>query len=181
MRPWNARSSVVPFRSPSSTTRLFGSAVIALASASAPKSRDTVQKPSLGVTRTDPRCATYTASGPRAVATVVRSARTSSAASAFDSAGLVLASCPTSPRTTFTGRVSDSAILTPHQVSTLTEPFQRGTERLHTAHAGVGLGLAIVKTITGAHDGTLTLTPRPAGGLRVTVELPANQPHPPCR
>ncbi|MGW0831172.1 sensor histidine kinase [Streptomyces prunicolor] len=64
--------------------------------------------------------------------------------------------------------------LTPHQVSTLTEPFQRGTERVHTGHAGVGLGLAIVKTITGAHDGTLTLTPRPAGGLRVTVELPAN-------
>lgn len=71
--------------------------------------------------------------------------------------------------------------LTPHQVSTLTEPFQRGTERVHSDHAGVGLGLAIVKTITGAHDGTLTLTPRPAGGLRVTVELPANQPHPPRR
>ncbi len=54
-------------------------------------------------------------------------------------------------------------ILTRHQVSTLTEPFQRGTERLHTDHAGVGLGLAIVKTITGAHGGTLTLTPRPEG------------------
>ncbi|MFD4558847.1 sensor histidine kinase [Streptomyces sp. NPDC058469] len=65
-------------------------------------------------------------------------------------------------------------LLTPHQVSTLTEPFQRGTERLHTDHSGVGLGLAIVKTITGAHDGTLALTPRTAGGLRITVELPAN-------
>ena len=63
--------------------------------------------------------------------------------------------------------------LTPQLVSTLTEPFQRGTERIHTDHAGVGLGLAIVKTITHAHDGTLTLTPRPAGGIRVTVELPA--------
>jgi two-component system, OmpR family, sensor histidine kinase VanS len=62
--------------------------------------------------------------------------------------------------------------LTPQQVSTLTEPFQRGTERIHTDHAGVGLGLAIVKTITHAHDGTLTLAPRAAGGLRVTVELP---------
>ncbi|WP_043258366.1 sensor histidine kinase [Streptomyces prunicolor] len=73
--------------------------------------------------------------------------------------------------------------LTAHQVSTLTEPFQRGTERVRTDHEGVGLGLAIVKTITGAHDGTLTLTPRPAGGLRVTVELPAdtNWPHPPRR
>ncbi|MGP3970463.1 sensor histidine kinase [Streptomyces sp. 6N223] len=62
-------------------------------------------------------------------------------------------------------------------VSTLTEPFQRGTERIHTDHAGVGLGLAIVKTITQAHDGTLTLTPRSAGGLRITVELPATAPH----
>ncbi|MGW2765356.1 sensor histidine kinase [Streptomyces sp. NPDC001275] len=67
--------------------------------------------------------------------------------------------------------------LTPALVSTLTEPFQRGTERIRTDHAGVGLGLAIVKTITHAHDGTLTLTPRSAGGIRVTVELPATDPH----
>ena len=63
--------------------------------------------------------------------------------------------------------------LTPQLVSTLTEPFQRGTERIRSDHAGVGLGLAIVKSITQAHDGTLTLTPRAAGGLRVTVRLPA--------
>jgi two-component system sensor histidine kinase VanS len=63
--------------------------------------------------------------------------------------------------------------LTPQLVSTLSEPFQRGTERIRTDHAGVGLGLAIVKSITQAHDGTLTLTPRAAGGLRVTVQLPA--------
>jgi two-component system sensor histidine kinase VanS len=63
--------------------------------------------------------------------------------------------------------------LTRQTVSTLVEPFQRGTERIHTDHTGVGLGLAIVKSITQAHDGTLTLTPRPAGGLSVTVQLPA--------
>ena len=57
-------------------------------------------------------------------------------------------------------------------LSTFVEPFQRGTERVRTDHAGVGLGLAIVKSITQAHDGTLTLTPRPSGGLRVTVQLP---------
>ncbi|WP_030664887.1 HAMP domain-containing sensor histidine kinase [Streptomyces rimosus] len=69
--------------------------------------------------------------------------------------------------------------LTSQLASTLTEPFQRGTERLHTGQAGVGLGLAIVKSITEAHDGTLTLTPRPAGGLRVTVQLPAASAHTP--
>src|SRR5204863_8922499 len=54
--------------------------------------------------------------------------------------------------------------LSPQLVSMLAEPFQRGTRRIRTDHAGVGLGLAIVKSITQAHDGTLTLTPRPAGG-----------------
>ncbi|MGZ0145928.1 sensor histidine kinase [Kribbella sp. WER1] len=63
--------------------------------------------------------------------------------------------------------------LAPHLIATLVEPFQRGSERIRTdQHSGVGLGLAIVKSITRAHDGTLTVTPRPEGGLRVTVELP---------
>jgi len=56
--------------------------------------------------------------------------------------------------------------LTPQLVSTLAEPFRRGTERIRTDHEGVGLGLAIVNSISQAHDGTLTLTPRPAGGRR---------------
>jgi two-component system sensor histidine kinase VanS len=63
--------------------------------------------------------------------------------------------------------------LAPQLVSTLAEPFLRGTERVRADHAGVGLGLAIVKSITEAHDGALTLVPRDAGGLRVTVRLPA--------
>jgi two-component system, OmpR family, sensor histidine kinase VanS len=67
--------------------------------------------------------------------------------------------------------------ITPGLVSTLSEPFQRGTDRIRTDHAGVGLGLAIVKSITQAHDGTFTLTPRAAGGLCVTVQLPAVTPH----
>jgi two-component system sensor histidine kinase VanS len=66
--------------------------------------------------------------------------------------------------------------LTSQLVSTLVEPFRRGTERIRADHAGVGLGLAIVKSITHAHDGTLTLTPRAAGGLCVTVQLPAAPP-----
>ncbi|HEY7050770.1 MAG TPA: HAMP domain-containing sensor histidine kinase [Mycobacterium sp.] len=67
--------------------------------------------------------------------------------------------------------------LAPQVVPTLVEPFQRGTERIRTDHAGVGLGLAIVKSIAQAHDGTLTLTPRATGGLCVTLQLPAAPPH----
>jgi two-component system sensor histidine kinase VanS len=67
--------------------------------------------------------------------------------------------------------------LTPQLVATLVEPFQRGSKRIRTDHAGVGLGLALVESITRAHDGTLALTPRAAGGLRVTMQLPAAPPH----
>jgi two-component system sensor histidine kinase VanS len=68
------------------------------------------------------------------------------------------------------------ARLAPQSVSTLAERFQRGTERRRTDHAGVGLGLAIVDSIAKAHGGTLTLIPRAAGGLCVTVQLPAAPP-----
>jgi two-component system sensor histidine kinase VanS len=68
--------------------------------------------------------------------------------------------------------------LAPELVSTLAEPFLRGDERVRADHAGAGagLGLAIVESIAQAHDGALTLTPRAAGGLCVTVRLPAAPP-----
>ncbi|MFG3296052.1 sensor histidine kinase [Streptomyces sp. NPDC048179] len=63
--------------------------------------------------------------------------------------------------------------LPPDLLPTLTEPFRRGTDRVRgDEHAGVGLGLAIVHSVVRAHDGTLDLVPRPAGGLLVTVRLP---------
>ena len=65
--------------------------------------------------------------------------------------------------------------VTPQLVSTLVEPFQRGTERIHTDHEGVGLGLAIVKSITQAHDGTLTLTPEPSEGFVSPCNYPAHK------
>jgi two-component system, OmpR family, sensor histidine kinase VanS len=68
--------------------------------------------------------------------------------------------------------------LAPELAATLAEPFQRASKRIRTDHAGVGLGLAIVKSIVQAHDGSLALTPRPDGGLRVTVQLPPAPPHP---
>jgi two-component system sensor histidine kinase VanS len=80
-----------------------------------------------------------------------------------------------------TGAHGDRAVLTVENtgeqlsapvVATLAEPFQRGTNRIRTEHAGVGLGLAIVRSIAQAHGGVLGLDPRPGGGLRVTVELP---------
>ena len=66
--------------------------------------------------------------------------------------------------------------LTAQLVATMVEPFQRGRNRIRADHAGAGLGLAIVDSITQAHDGTLTLTPRAGGGLCVTVRLPAARP-----
>jgi two-component system sensor histidine kinase VanS len=62
--------------------------------------------------------------------------------------------------------------ISPHLVSVLVEPFQRGAGRTRSDHAGVGLGLAIVRSIVQAHDGLLTLTPLDTGGLGVTVRLP---------
>ncbi|MEU9323832.1 HAMP domain-containing sensor histidine kinase [Streptomyces canus] len=90
--------------------------------------------------------------------------------------GTVRVTTGTRPRTVILTVENTGEHLTPDLIPTLTEAFQRGTERIQTDHAGVGLGLAIVKTITHAHDGTLTLTPRPEGGLRVSVELPATNP-----
>jgi two-component system sensor histidine kinase VanS len=91
--------------------------------------------------------------------------------------GTVRVTTSVHPKTVVLTVENTGETLTPQLVSTLVEPFQRGTERIRTHHAGVGLGLAIVKSITDAHDGTLTLTPRTAGGLRVTVQLPAAPPN----
>ncbi|GID29568.1 sensor histidine kinase [Paractinoplanes brasiliensis] len=72
-------------------------------------------------------------------------------------------------------RVSNTGPRLPQeQIPGLTEPFRRGAERVRTdEHAGAGLGLAIVHSIVRAHEGTLDLTARPAGGLTVTVRLPS--------
>jgi len=88
-------------------------------------------------------------------------------------AGIVLVNTTARPDSVVLSVDNTGEKLTPRTVSTLTEPFQRGTERVRSDHAGVGLGLAIVKSITQAHDGTLVLAPRAAGGLSVSVQLPA--------
>jgi signal transduction histidine kinase len=57
-------------------------------------------------------------------------------------------------------------------VGRLTQPFERlATER--TGHgAGSGLGLSIVQAVVNAHRGSLTIRPRPEGGLAVEVNFP---------
>jgi two-component system sensor histidine kinase VanS len=65
--------------------------------------------------------------------------------------------------------------LSPELVSTMVEPFQRGRQRIRTNQAGVGLGLAIVRSITQAHDGTITLTPRTAGGSASQCNCPPHR------
>jgi two-component system, OmpR family, sensor histidine kinase VanS len=92
-------------------------------------------------------------------------------------AGTVWVTTSAHPETVMLAVENTGKKLPPQLAATLVEPFQRGTERIRTDHPGVGLGLAIVKSITQAHGGTLTLTPRAAGGLRVTVQLPAAPPH----
>ncbi|MEV6907489.1 HAMP domain-containing sensor histidine kinase [Amycolatopsis sp. NPDC051071] len=87
--------------------------------------------------------------------------------------GTVRVTTSAHPKTAVLVVENDGEKLSPDVVSRLVEPFQRGTGRIRTHHAGVGLGLAIVQSVTQAHGGTLTLTPLDAGGLRASVRLPA--------
>jgi signal transduction histidine kinase len=68
---------------------------------------------------------------------------------------------------TNTGLVVDASA-----VDRLTRPFERlATER--TGHGdGAGLGLSIVQAIVNAHAGSLTLRPRPGGGLTAEATFP---------
>jgi two-component system sensor histidine kinase VanS len=88
-------------------------------------------------------------------------------------AGAVWVTTSAQPQTVTLTVENTGELLTPRLIATLVEPFQRGAKRVRADHAGVGLGLAIVKSIAQAHDGTLTLAPRAAGGLKVSVQLPA--------
>jgi signal transduction histidine kinase len=52
------------------------------------------------------------------------------------------------------------------------QPFYRAEESRSRETGGIGLGLAIALTVVQAHGGRLTLTNRPAGGLRACIILP---------
>lgn len=65
------------------------------------------------------------------------------------------------------------AILDHAQLDRLGQPFQRLAADRTESDRGVGLGLSIVDAIARSHGGTMVLSARDGGGLRVTVELPA--------
>jgi signal transduction histidine kinase len=69
-------------------------------------------------------------------------------------------------------------VLDQDQVRELSQPFRRiGADRIGSDR-GSGLGLSIVAAIAEAHGGVLDLHARPAGGLRVTIQLPAAEDEP---
>jgi two-component system sensor histidine kinase AdeS len=51
-------------------------------------------------------------------------------------------------------------------------PFSRGDESRSREHGGSGLGLSVVAAIVSAHSGSVVASPRPGGGLSVSVILP---------
>jgi signal transduction histidine kinase len=63
-------------------------------------------------------------------------------------------------------------VLDPDSVDGLVEPFRRSGPDRASDDGGLGLGLSIVNAVVTAHHGTMTLTARPEGGLRVRVQLP---------
>ena len=71
-------------------------------------------------------------------------------------------------------RVENTGPVVPaHDVEELFQPFHRlGNDRVGSDR-GTGLGLSIVRSVTRAHGGVASATPRPGGGLVVTVRLPS--------
>jgi signal transduction histidine kinase len=58
----------------------------------------------------------------------------------------------------------------PEAAARLAEPFERLAR--DADGRGAGLGLSIVRAVSEAHGGTLSIEPRPGGGLVVSVRLP---------
>ena len=71
--------------------------------------------------------------------------------------------------------INGGAAVTPAEAALLFEPFYRGanTRGQNSEDDGTGLGLSIVQAVLDAHGGEATASPRPRGGLRVTLRLPA--------
>jgi signal transduction histidine kinase len=69
--------------------------------------------------------------------------------------------------------VSNSGrVIQPYQTEILFQPFRRLDRERISGERGFGLGLSIVRAISTAHGGEVRATPRPDGGLDLTVRLP---------
>lgn len=66
----------------------------------------------------------------------------------------------------------DGPGIEPGEVSKMFQPLTRGDSARGSESEGTGLGLAIVKRIIDQHEGTITVTNRSSGGLRVQISLP---------
>ena len=67
---------------------------------------------------------------------------------------------------------SSGPVIDPDTLTELFEPFRQG-QRARVSTRGTGLGLSIVRAVAAAHGGSVGAVPVGAGGLRVTVRLPA--------
>lgn len=87
--------------------------------------------------------------------------------------GWVFVGSRTGPDGTAVVEVTNPGPVVPaYEIPSLFEPFHRGAGDRTAGAAGTGLGLSIVRAIARAHDGDVRATPRPGGGLVVTVNLP---------
>ncbi len=76
--------------------------------------------------------------------------------------------------------VSDTGIgIRADELSTIFQPYRRGT--LRQAREGVGLGLFIAQSLIAAHQGRIAVESTPGQGTTFTVHLPAADPAPALR
>jgi signal transduction histidine kinase len=62
--------------------------------------------------------------------------------------------------------------ITTDDLHRLFQPFERLSPDPAAPGDGLGLGLSIVQAIANAHDAALSATPKPGGGLEITVSFP---------
>ncbi|MCI0158777.1 HAMP domain-containing histidine kinase [Leifsonia shinshuensis] len=74
-------------------------------------------------------------------------------------------------------------VLAPDVVESLVEPFVRGLGRTAERRGprGHGLGLTLVKSVTDAHHGSLRISGRESGGLRIELTMPTESTRVPAR